>query len=158
VKIQAQTWTSDQRYDDTGSVYLFLCSSTQAGISATTVSYRRFAGDVTFFSENAVRSWFQSGGTTTVTSQWAWNSSSKMVVGSRSSFGSNYTFDVSFVDGTRLYQAKPTLPISPFNVTTGGEPVCTQQTSPLGTKQVCTTYRYQRTGISGQASGSIEGS
>jgi hypothetical protein len=121
-------WTADdgftrtscvsRGYDQTstGRWWLYVCTYQESGPQSTgfgwtSVSYDRYAGDVTYASRGHTHFWNRDLG---FDDAYSWNFDSHDVTGRFVSYGLEYGFFIRLVDGTRVFTANPFVGLLPF--------------------------------------------
>lgn len=89
-----------------GGMYLSLCTSGTAEDGHTSLSYMRYAGDVTYHSEGAQEVWYSAPGDGYY---YTFNYGDHYTYGGPVSVGSHYSFSVVLTDGDRAWTANATV-------------------------------------------------
>ena len=139
----------------TGRGWLYVCTNKgiapeTEGADWTTVQYDRYAGDVTYASRGHSRYWNRDLGIDDV---YAWNYSSRDVVGRFVSYGLEYGFFARIVDGPRVYTVNPLIGLLPFESIERAPRTCWSWEDAWGSSRSCSEWTSEAKGVHGWVHG-----
>lgn len=142
------------RMDDATAAYLYVCSVSGAVAPQTSVTYTRYAGDVTYFSSQFTDTWFRDDATGETTHDtWAYNMDYSQAQGAPVTVGSKYGFAVRLSSGEVSYSADAAIDVAPFEINAGQPLTCEEYGDGASLSRTCSEWSEVDSGVKGEVTG-----